>query len=203
MSGAGTDATRGGAPGPRPSIACSRKERQPSVSSSIAWSRSWAITGLKTLSSKLPCEPANATDASYPNTCVQTIVIISDWVGFTLPGMMELPGSFSGSRSSPSPARGPDPSQRTSLAIFMRLVASVRIAPDAKTVASCPASAWNLFGAVTNGSPVRSDIRAAARTAKSGWAFRPVPTAVPPSASSYRPGRVASIRARSPSSIAT
>jgi hypothetical protein len=43
----------------------------------------------------------------------------SHCVGFTLPGMMELPGSFSGMVSSPMPQRGPLASQRTSLAIFM------------------------------------------------------------------------------------
>ena len=30
-------------------------------------------------------------------TCAATIVSISHWVGLTLPGMIELPGSFSGS----------------------------------------------------------------------------------------------------------
>jgi hypothetical protein len=44
---------------------------------------------------------------SLPITCAQTMVIASHWVGLTLPGMIELPGSFSGIRSSPSPQRGP------------------------------------------------------------------------------------------------
>ena len=46
------------------------------------------------------------------------MIIASDWVGLTLPGMIELPGSFSGSCNSPSPDRGPEPSQRRSSAIF-------------------------------------------------------------------------------------
>jgi hypothetical protein len=33
---------------------------------------------------------------SLPNTWQHTMVIDSDCVGLTLPGMMELPGSFSG-----------------------------------------------------------------------------------------------------------
>ena len=37
------------------------------------------------------------------------MVIASTWVGLTLPGMMLLPGSFSGSSSSPNPQRGPLP----------------------------------------------------------------------------------------------
>ena len=69
----------------------------------------WIITGLNTFSSKLPCEPANADRgvvaedlARRPSSCA------SDCVGFTLPGMIDEPGSFSGRRSSPSPARGRD-----------------------------------------------------------------------------------------------
>ena len=182
---------------------CSRNERQPSVSNSIAWSRSSAMSGLKTLSSKLPWLPANVMAVSYAKTWTQTIVSISLWVGFTLPGMIEEPGSFSGRRNSPRPARGPEPSQRTSLATFMRLVASVLSAPDAKTVASWPASAWNLLGAEVKGWPVNSEIRRATRSANSGGALSPVPTAVPPSAIWRRPGRTASRRSRSPSSAAT
>ena len=104
--------------------------------------------------------------------------------GFTLPGMIELPGSFSGSDSSPSPDRGPDPSQRRSSAILIRLVAVVLIAPWAKTSASCAARAANLFGAVTKGLPVSCAIAAATRSPNSGCVLSPVPTAVPPAASS-------------------
>ena len=161
------------------------------------------ITGLNTFSSKLPCEPANLIAVSLPKTCTHTIVIASDCVGFTLPGMIELPGSFSGRISSPRPLRGPEPSQRMSLAIFIRLAASVASAPLVNTSASCAASAANLFGALTNGRPVSSAIFAAAASPNPAGAFRPVPTAVPPIASSYRPGRVCSIRAMSASSCAT
>ncbi len=82
------------------------------------------------------------------------------------------------------PQRGPDASQRTSLAIFISETASVLSAPLVSTIVSCAASASNLLGAVTNGSPVNSAIFFAARAANSGCVFRPVPTAVPPSASS-------------------
>ena len=85
----------------------------------------------------------------------------SDCVGFTLPGMIDEPGSFSGSTSSPSPLRGPEPSQRMSFAIFIRDAASVASAPEANTIASCAASAANLFGADTNGRPVSSAILSA------------------------------------------
>src|SRR5438105_5621847 len=75
------------------------------------------ITGLNTFNSKLPCDPANPIVASFPITCTQAIVKASHWVGFTLPGMMEEPGSLAGKINSPNPALGPDPNQRTSLAI--------------------------------------------------------------------------------------
>ena len=66
---------------------------------------------------------------------------------------MELPASFSGSEISASPQRGPEPSSRMSLAIFMRLQASVLRAPWTSTMASWHANASNLFLAVTNGRP--------------------------------------------------
>ena len=43
--------------------------------------------------------------------------------------MIDEPGSFSGRTSSPIPARGPEPSQRMSLAIFISDAASVASAP--------------------------------------------------------------------------
>ena len=71
----------------------------------------------------------------------------------TQPGMMLLPGSFSGRKSSPRPLRGPEPRRRRSLAIFIRLHATVLRAPLTCTRASLHASASNLLGAVTNGNP--------------------------------------------------
>ena len=112
------------------------------------------------------------------------MVSASDCVGFTLPGMIDEPGSFSGSRSSPRPARGPEPSMRTSLAIFISEPATVLSWPESSTCASCAASDSNLFGAVTKGRAVMLAISAATRSPYSGWALSPVPTAVPPSASS-------------------
>ena len=118
-----------------------------------------------------------------PITWAQTMVSASHWVGLTLPGMIDEPGSFSGSRSSPKPQRGPEPSSRTSFAILVRLTATTFSAPDSSTRASCAASASNLFSAVTNGRPVIAATSRANFSAKPGGAFRPVPTAVPPWAS--------------------
>ena len=88
----------------------------------------------------------------------QTCVSASHWVGFTLPGMIDEPGSFSGSASSPRPARGPDPRKRMSLAILKHEAATVVIAPWLITIASCAASASNLLGAVLKARPVISAI---------------------------------------------
>src|SRR5512147_457908 len=111
------------------------------------------ITGLNTLSSKLPCDPANPTAAVAPCTCTQTIVIASHCVGFTFPGMIDDPGSFSGIVSSPNPQRGPDASQRISFEIFISDAASVSIAPWANTTSSCADKAANLLGCERKGSP--------------------------------------------------
>jgi len=71
------------------------------------------------------------------------MVTASHCVGFTLPGIILDPGSFSGSDSSPKPQRGPDPRKRMSLAIFIIEHAKTDIAPDASTMASCEANASN------------------------------------------------------------
>src|SRR5436190_20673086 len=106
---------------------------------------------MKTFSSKLPDMPATLMATSLPMTWAQAMVMASDWVGFTLPGMIELPGSFSGIAISPIPQRGPEASHRTSLAILFREAATVFRAPWAWTTASLEARASNLLGAVTNG----------------------------------------------------
>ena len=144
-----------------------------SASSRTLCSTLWMMSGLKTFSSKLPDAAPIVTATSFPITCAATIVIASHCVGLTLPGMIELPGSFSGIVISPRPERGPEASQRTSLAILVSATASVFIAPCSSTSGSCPASAANLLGALRNGSPVSRAMCAAARSANSGCVLRP------------------------------
>ena len=122
-------------------------------------------------------------------TWTATMVRASHWVGLTLPGMMDEPGSFSGRKISPRPHRGPEASQRTSLAILSRSAARAFNAPWEKTRASLAARAWNLLGAVRKGRSVSLATSSAATVSKPRGALRPVPTAVPPRASSYRPSR--------------
>ena len=159
----------------------------------------YAITGMNTLSSKLPWLAAKPIAASLPMTCTATIVTASHCVGLTLPGMMELPGSLAGILISPRPRRGPLASQRTSLAIFIMLAARPLTAPWEKTSASLPVSARNLLGSVTNGRPVSSASSSATATSKPAGALRPVPTAVPPSARRTSCGMAARSSSREPS----
>ena len=91
------------------------------------------MTGLNTFSSKCPWLPATVIVVWLPITCVQTMVIASHWVGLTLPGMIEEPGSLAGRLISPSPERGPDARKRMSLAILNSDAATVFIAPCALT----------------------------------------------------------------------
>jgi DNA invertase Pin-like site-specific DNA recombinase len=163
----------------------------------IARARRWADeieSGVRTSAREI-AEAENILASTVMRDLAQTCVIASHCVGFTLPGMIEEPGSFSGSASSPRPARGPDPRKRISLAILKQLAATVVMAPCDITIASCAASASNLFGAVLKGSSVISAIFAATSLSKPFGALRPVPTAVPPCASSISDGSVCLMRA--------
>ncbi len=82
-----------------------------------------------------------------------------------------------------------------SLAILKHAIAVVVIAPWLITIASCAASASNLLGAVRNGSFVIAAMRSATLTSKPLGLASPVPTAVPPCASSISIGIVISMRA--------
>lgn len=57
------------------------------------------------------------------------LITDSQITGLTLPGMIDDPGSVSGRPISPIAQRGPEASQRMSLAILIRLTARVLSAP--------------------------------------------------------------------------
>ena len=82
--------------------------------------------------------------------------------------MMLDPGCTAGSRSSPSPQRGPDPSQRMSFAIFVSATAYVaqRAAQEARPHRAPPAPRSD-SRASTNGRPVRRAISAIVRRRES------------------------------------
>src|SRR5674476_987332 len=164
--------------GSMPTAQLSLNARQESLIRRMLSSTAWTMTGLNTLSWKLPWLPAKPTVASLPKTRVATIVMASHWVGLTLPGMMLEPGSFSGMLISPMPLRGPEANQRTSLAIFMSAPARVRSEDDVCTRASWALNAANLFAALRNAYPVSASYFLAARSPNFGWALRRVPNAV-------------------------
>ena len=108
------------------------------------------------------------------------IVTASDYVGLTLPGIMEEPGSFAGKINSPYPALGPEPKNLISFAIFIRQTAVVLRVPEKLTIWSCAAKAANLFFVFLKGSFVIFFISFTTFLSKFFLLFMPVPTAVPP-----------------------
>ena len=115
-----------------------------------------------------------------PITLTQTIVTASDWVGLTLPGIIDEPGSFEGKINSPYPALGPDPKNLISFAIFIKQTAVVFNVPEKLTISSWAASAANLLVAGLNGNLVILLISLTIFLSKFFLVFKPVPTAVPP-----------------------
>ena len=111
--------------------------------------------------------------ASLPITWSPTWITTSQITGLTLPGMIEEPFWSSGRRSSPSPARGPEPISARSLAILISETATTLSAPDSSTSASRLPCASN--GSAARRSRARCPRRACARTrsANSGWVLRP------------------------------
>src|SRR5437667_9059441 len=97
----------------------------------------YAITGIITFSSNDEPRPlpAKVMVASLPITWAATISIISLITGLTLPGMIDEPGCVAGMEISPMPQRGPEASQRMSLAILLKLTAMVLSCPEASTIA--------------------------------------------------------------------
>lgn len=63
---------------------------------------------------------ANYTATSFPITWAQIMVNASHYVGFTFPGIIEDPGSFSGNNNSPNPDLGPEPKNLISFAILCK-----------------------------------------------------------------------------------
>ena len=125
--------------------------------------------------------PAIVIAPSLPITCAETWSTTSGITGLTFPGMIDDPFWSSGRNTSPTPARGPEPSQAMSFAILVSDTASTLSAPDSSTSASRLPCASNGSSGGRMSKPVASMRRARMRTANSAWVLRPVPVAVPPS----------------------
>ena len=138
------------------------------------------MIGRIALSSKLPCDPAKATAVSLPITWMPTITTASSWVGFTLPGMIDEPGSLAGQSqlvdAGPRPA--PQPADVVGDLIQRHRQAAERGARRHHRVERADGGelvpggdermAGELGDSLGDGSP------------KSAGAVMPVPTAVPP-----------------------
>mmetsp|Transcript_23108 Transcript_23108/g.50918 ORF Transcript_23108/g.50918 Transcript_23108/m.50918 type:complete len:213 (+) Transcript_23108:430-1068(+) len=147
------------------------------------------ITGKNTFSSNWPLAPAMLMVTSLPITRAAAMVMASAITGFTFPGMMLLPGATGGMIISASPALGPLPSSRISLAILNKDAAIALSCPWASTTPSCAAWASKWLGASINGMPVQSASCLMVAPGKFWGVLIPVPTAVPPRASSVSASR--------------
>ena len=123
----------------------------------------------------------------------QTIVTASHWVGLTFPGIIDEPGSFSGSVNSPYPALGPEPKNLISFEIFIKATAQVFNVPEKLTIESWAANSANLFFAGLKGTFVYLAISLIIFLSKPFFELIPVPTAVPPCARKYISLRACSI----------
>ena len=128
-----------------------------------------------------------------PITLAQTIVTASHCVGFTFPGIIDEPGSFSGSINSPYPARGPEPKNLITFDIFISETAQVFNVPEKFTIESCAANSANLLLADLKGNFVNLAISLTIFLSKPFLELIPVPTAVPPWARKYISLRAISI----------
>ena len=135
--------------------------------------------------------PAEADEAEQMHSTVPIDPITGVATGYT--GGQGI--SVAGNVISAKPQRGPEFMSRTSFAIFMRLAATELSAPLAQHAPSCAPCASKWFGASWNVVPASLPISAAMRRPNSGCVLSPVPTAVPPIASSRRSGSVALTRA--------
>jgi hypothetical protein len=167
-----------------------------------------AMTGMPTLQVEVAQRRAGAGGdvASLPMTCGRRPASpTSQITGLTLPGMMDEPGWIAGSFSSPMPQRGPEPSQRMSLAILLRLTAMVLRCPRARRTRPCVLGLEVVVGFVEGvarrGFVVQdlADLRG-----EVGSVLMPVPTAVPPMGSSQQVMILASDRGdrRAPAALA-
>ena len=138
------------------------------------------MTGIITLSSSWPACVASSTARSLPMTWKHTMFSISAIEGLTFPGMIDDPGCTGGRRISSRPVFGPDAIRRRSLAMRVRVAASVRSAAEHSSASPMFCIDSKRLPELRSGRPVSSERRRTIRGWYCGSAFRPVPVAVPP-----------------------
>lgn len=134
-----------------------------------------AISGLYTFSCSTPPAQPTVTATALPITCAHAMARASHCVGFTLPGIMDEPGSLAGRESSPRPQRGPDASSLRSLAILVSEHAMVLSAPETSAMASWADMPSKRLLVKTKGSPVTFWISLQMLWPKFVGLFTPVP----------------------------
>ena len=139
-----------------PVTQCAVSDAKARLIHSMLCSRPWQMIGSKALSWSCPPSAAMVTVMSLPTTEKATWLTISGITGLTLPGMMLDPAWRGGSRSSPSPAWGPDESSRRSLQILETLTAVRLSMPETWTKLPVSEVASIRSVAETTGSPVSS-----------------------------------------------
>ena len=163
-----------------PTMHLSVKARMAPMSTCIISNRLWAMMGIITFSSNCPAWPASITARSLPMTWKEAMLSISARTGFTLPGMMLLPGCTAGRWISSRPVAGPLDSRRRSLAMRSSVTARVRIEAEKSTGSAMLCIVSNKLSDSYSASPVSPDRVCTMRRWYSGWALRPEPVAVPP-----------------------
>ena len=142
------------------------------------------MTGTATFSSKAPVVPAKATAASLPTTWATTCTTISGMTGLTLPGMIELPGWRSGRWISASPAAGPLRHPPQVVGHLDHRDGHRAHHPGRLDQGVPPPLGLEVVAGLHQRQPGPSASRAMTAAANPAGALIPVPTAVPPRASS-------------------
>ena len=137
-----------------------------------------------TFNSNCPACTAKDTVKSFPTTWNATMSRHSAITGLTLPAIIDEPGCTGGSTISPKPVVGPDASNRKSFATLISSKANSLSPLETACTALLLWSASKEFLAAFNGNSVIFPSSLIAARLNRGCAFAPVPTAVPPSATS-------------------
>ncbi|OQA26267.1 MAG: hypothetical protein BWY59_01443 [Verrucomicrobia bacterium ADurb.Bin345] len=152
------------------------------------------MSGIWVFNSNCPMLHASAITCSLPITCRQAMFAASQMLGFTLPGMMDEPGSTAGSTISANPVFGPDASSRRSLQILCTSIAASFSAP---AISAMSVRNWVIsipFSAPSYVVEVSSPSSRTMTGRKSFFVLSPVPIALPPIPSLNNFWRAASMR---------
>ena len=116
------------------------------------------ITGLNTFNCRWPCAAEKLIVVSFPITLLETIDTASHCVGFILPGIIELPGSFAGKIISEKPALGPDDNNLKSFDILFNEIAPRPHNSGHLTIESHSISQFGLLGDIISNKIINTPV---------------------------------------------